>query len=672
MKLSLVFLLLINLCLLFPRVGFAQDATKETSGERTKNAPSHSEKIDSLLKLARNLEYSDRENALELYKRALSFETDSLRNAELLDTIGLFNWQLGNYNEALKYFNEARVIFTEMQDSMWLGKIYNNIAVVHWGLGNSNEALNFYQTALTIRKAVGDKKGVAKVLNNTGMIYQDWGLYNEAFKWHNDALKIALEINDNDVIAYSYANIGICYENQNNFESALENYQTGFEYLLKTNKNNRSNSFFSSHIGEVYRKMNQLDSALFHFKDALNYANRINNQNRIAIAGYNLGEAYLVMNQLDSAKHHIGSSYRLSLDKSYTSLIRDNLYILSKIAEKEGNTDVAFDYFKQAAALKDSLFNSEKVAKFTDLQIKYYTEQQEKENVILRQNNKIQESAIKQQKAVTILLIAGSLFILGILIYIASSRRSVRKLNRRLEKSEKNLIKANADKDKFFTIIAHDLRSPFNGLLGITDLLSSDFDSYSSEEVKTMIQTLKESTNKVYHLLEGLLQWAQIQTGKINYRFEKIDLAKTAERVLQLHSANAQRKNISLGMHIQTNTFAIADEKTISVVFRNLVSNAVKFTNPGGSVTINAAEKKNTIEISVGDTGIGMEKSVTDKLFNINEKISEEGTAKESGTGLGLILCKEFVEKNHGTIRVESEPGKGSTFTFSLPKYLKK
>ncbi|MBW6536593.1 MAG: HAMP domain-containing histidine kinase, partial [Mariniphaga sp.] len=175
------------------------------------------------------------------------------------------------------------------------------------------------------------------------------------------------------------------------------------------------------------------------------------------------------------------------------------------------------------------------------------------------------------------------------------------------------------------------------------------------------------SVTNVYALVEGLLSWAQIQTGKIEYRLEKADLFKLAKEVTEQLETSAKNKNITMEQNIGENTFAVADKKAVSTVFRNLISNAIKYTKPGGLVKIEAVKNNGYLEISVEDNGIGINPGTLKKLFTITEKNSEAGTANETGTGLGLILCKEFVQKNNGKIWGESEPGKGSRFVFTLP-----
>lgn len=641
---------------------------------QTKRSPQNlgslkNDSIQRTLLLNQARSAKDKEKSLAYFNDVLAFEKDTQRRAETLDTIGLFNWQLGNFQEAINYFHQALNLFSQLKDSLWIGKIHNNIAVVSWGMGNSIEALSHYQKALLFRKAMNDLPGISKVLNNIGLIYQEWGLHDKAFELHSEALAIASEIDDLPSITYSYSNLGNCYENRNEYQKALENYRQAIHIFSKEDSISRYNSFISVDIANVYNQMGMLDSARYHYHQAVEYGKRMNNRYRIAIANHHLGHIHLKLNHIDSAKYYTSQSIDLAKEKNYTGLIRDNLYILSEIAEQEGNTSLAFAHYKQASFLKDSLFNSEKINKFNDLQIKYFTEQQETENQILRANNEIQRVTIRQQKMVTHLLITGGVLTLLALVFVARSRISLKRLSVRLEKSETELRKANADKDKFFTILAHDLKSPFSGLLGTTELLASNFDDLPPKSIKELLFAMKDSSTNVYALLESLLQWSQVQTGTMSYQFEKIDILQIGTNVCNLLTTNAQQKDIELRLKIQPNTFAFADEKTVSSVLRNLISNAIKYTNPQGLITVEATSKQNEIEILVTDNGIGMDKKTSSRLFDITQMISQQGTKNEQGTGLGLILSKEFIQKNKGQIHVESEPGKGSRFTFTLPAF---
>ncbi len=647
--------------------GLAHSSHQENLNDLLADTQGDSAKAELLKKLAQSS--LEKNKSVYFYTSALEFEKDSFQRAFILDKIGVFNWQLGNFQEAINYFNQSHALFTELNDSLWLGKVLNNIAVVNWGMGNSIDALRHYQKALTIREAINDTNGVSKVMNNMGLVYQEWGLYDKAYELHYQALEQAKQIKSMSSVAYSYANIGNCYEKMNELDKALENYTQALDILTEKEDDNPSYSFVSVNIANVYSKMNQLDSAQYHYRQAVKYGIQMNNLNRIAIAEHHLGHNFLHLNQLDSARYYTQKSLKLSQEKNYAGLIRDNLFVLAEMAEKEGQTTNALKYYKQASALKDSLFSAEELTKFNDLQVKYFTEQQEKENQILRTNNELQRVTIRQQKMVSHILITGGVLVLLILVVVARSRISLKKLSVRLEKSEAELRKVNADKDKFFTIIAHDLKSPFNGFLGTTDLLVNNFDDLPPGTIKKFLVALKDSSSNLYALLESLLQWAQVQTETMQYQFEKIDVHEIGMSVSQLLESNAAQKEISLVRKIQKDTLAYGDEKSVSSVLRNLVSNAIKYTNPGGEVVIETVKKANYIEISVSDNGIGMNKQTRDKLFDITQMISQHGTQSEQGTGLGLILSKEFITKNKGQIWLESEPGKGSKFTFTLPVF---
>jgi signal transduction histidine kinase len=234
-----------------------------------------------------------------------------------------------------------------------------------------------------------------------------------------------------------------------------------------------------------------------------------------------------------------------------------------------------------------------------------------------------------------------------------------------MEKRSEELERLNQVKDKFFSIISHDLRSPINALSGLLDLL--DKGAVKPEELTNHVKELKTRFNHTRTLLNNLLDWTLLQMDKLNLQPTRIDLRKIVDENIQLLGA-VQTKQISLVNEIPLNAIAFADSNTINLVIRNLMTNAIKFTNDGGSVTLGAVERTGEWVVSVSDNGIGINADVLKILFDKTAPYTTRGTANEKGTGLGLILCKEFVEKNGGRIWVESEVGKGSKFTFTIPK----
>ncbi|RLD65404.1 MAG: hypothetical protein DRI95_08810, partial [Bacteroidetes bacterium] len=246
-----------------------------------------------------------------------------------------------------------------------------------------------------------------------------------------------------------------------------------------------------------------------------------------------------------------------------------------------------------------------------------------------------------------------------------------------LKESEMKLRESNETKDKFFSIIAHDLKSPFNTMLGFSDLLINDFEKYNVKEQKTFIGAINQDIQNTYKLLENLLLWSQSQQGTIEFNPQKENLYLLSIETLNLLNQSATKKTIQLINKIPEDVFVEADKNMLAAIMRNLISNAIKFTPGNGVVEIgcrvspvkthgHASQHDTLYEIYVKDSGIGLTKEKQAKLFKISENISTKGTEKETGTGLGLILCKEFVEKHDGRIWVESEPGKGSSFIFTL------
>ena len=237
----------------------------------------------------------------------------------------------------------------------------------------------------------------------------------------------------------------------------------------------------------------------------------------------------------------------------------------------------------------------------------------------------------------------------------------------KLNEANKKLEISNAAKDKFFGIIAHDLKNPFNTILGFSNLLATKTDKYDKDKIQTFAKTINLSAKNTYKLLENLLEWSKSQTGRTDYKPQVIVLNTIVTETKDLLLETAKNKNIAIKDKIPENFLLFADPNMLSSILRNLISNALKYTNKGGRIEISAKNENEQSIISVNDNGTGMSESVKSKLFKIHEKVSKQGTDNEKGTGLGLLLCKEFVEKHEGKIWAESEEGKGSKFSFTLP-----
>lgn len=242
-----------------------------------------------------------------------------------------------------------------------------------------------------------------------------------------------------------------------------------------------------------------------------------------------------------------------------------------------------------------------------------------------------------------------------------------------LTETKKHLERINSEKDKFFSIIAHDLRAPFQGFLGLTEELASAVNSLSQEEYALYGKSMHDSAANIYSLLENLLEWSKIQRGLVEFKPVKTDLAASVYSILNLFEARSVQKKITLNVAIEPDVSPFVDGNVLNTVLRNLISNALKFTPRGGKIEISAEGHGKTVSISVKDNGVGMSPEFVEKLFKISEKVSREGTEGESSSGLGLVLCSELIKKSGGTISPalnewkDNSPFGGMTFTVTLP-----
>lgn len=261
----------------------------------------------------------------------------------------------------------------------------------------------------------------------------------------------------------------------------------------------------------------------------------------------------------------------------------------------------------------------------------------------------------------------GSAVIIILIAFYLNERKQLKQKSRELQKAADELRELNQMKDKFFSVIAHDLRNPFHGLVGLSQVLVEEFDTMDKDKAKRFHELLYQSARQGYQLVLNLLEWTRSQTGKIVYNPEKLNLARMVEENIQSNKNIAQAKNIKIISHLEPNLWIMGDYNMIHTIIRNLLSNAIKFSYLGNEIIVKGEKKEDYIDLSFIDFGMGMDEETVKNLFKIDIAQSSTGTAGEEGTGLGLILCKEFINYHKGKILVESKKNKGTTFTVSLP-----
>lgn len=603
------------------------------------------DRIEILNSIARTLKnlyrYSE---SIETYKLAVEIarEINDYQNEGLL-LFGIANSYQGinDLNRALEYAIKSANILILHNIDAGLGNTYNFIGTIHQSLKNNDLAEEYYHKSLEISQKDNNIKGLSMAFNNLGIVYNENGDNQKSLEYYSKSLEYAKQLNDNDGIATALNNIGMINVELGQIERGLNSYFQSLEYSKK----------------------------LF---DKSGYANTFNN----------IAAAYLKAKDLNKAEHNVNNSLIFAHQLSDLAIIQESYQILAKIYYAKGLYSKAYEYQGLQLAYNDSLYNQERTKNILEMQTRFESEAKEKEIQLLKKDNEIRLLEVDRHKTLQKYLFITSILLLILLTVIFFSLRVKRRTyklisqknfelelaNHKLKESEQNQRDLNATKDKFFSIIAHDLKNPFNALLGFSELLEKNYDTYSREEVKEYINVIYESSQGLFKLLDNLLQWSRTQTGTITYHPEYFNLFQIIKQEVDLLQINADKKKITINVLLNQDQSAFADRNIIATVVRNLLNNALKFTNKGGFVEIKAREIKNDIEVSITDSGIGIDANDLSQLFELNSSLLNKGTANEEGTGLGLLLCKEFIEKNGGKIWVISSRGKGSTFYFTLPK----
>jgi signal transduction histidine kinase/Tfp pilus assembly protein PilF len=666
----------------------AQPQAKIDSLEKVLATVAESKKPEILMKLSQLYQSVSLEKSLEydLQNAALQEKLGSTRNLSgTLNNIGVTYYMMGNYARSLEYFDRSLDIYESLDDTLNIVKTLNNLGVISQVTGQFSLAIDYLQRSLIFKLQLNDTLSTAKTLNNIGVIYKDVGNFDDARNFYLQALKYYTILDDKQGISVVYNNLGQLYELEKDFKNALQFLEKSLELKRITN-DERGIGNTLNNMGNISLSKGDLDKAEKLYGEAAEIRERTGDLHGLASTYNSTGNLYLKRKQYDKAEAFFLKSNSIALEHGFLVIIRRNMESLAELYTQSGNLAKAIDHYQKAIAIRDSIFRDDLKKQLNNLKVQYELEKNQQELELLRRENQIKalELSNAQRGQFLLLLLVLTLVLIIVFLVLYQQNRNKKRINlqlkdynreleTRVKERTSKLEEANATKDRFFSIIAHDLRSPFNGLIGFTDLLHDSYDELTDEEKKEFIKLLKDSTNDVYKLLENLLKWAATQTGKLVLSKENINIEKIVNEIVESSKPNSNKKAIDLHTRIMTGKEAFADAETVKSAIRNLLSNAIKFTHKGGRVDITVGEKhdgatgKPCIEISIEDNGVGMKEEDMQQLFKLQRKVRSSGTDNESGTGLGLILVKEFVEKNDGTISVESQKGRGSRFAFTIP-----
>ncbi len=562
------------------------------------------------------------DSALTIYKRALDLAKEMEDNRSLAVAsynIAMLNTEIGNYADALKFYLQSLEYYKKLNDLSGIAETQNGIGTVYWNLKNYEKALSFFKKSLSQKEKLNDSSGVVIALNNIGLVYRDLGQFDKALRNHERALKIKLKLGNLYAIETSYINIA--------------------ELLLEQKK---------------------VKKALTYLNNAMKLANEIDDKSGLVSAYGNMGRAYMLSKNFGKAEKYLNDALKLAQQIGSKKLIAETYSSFISFYKELGNYKKALEYSEKFAEVNEQLFSSEFNKRVAELQVKYESAQKENEITKLKAAKRIQNYELnKERNFRNFLLISSVLFILfGLAIFYAYKVKA--------DANEK-LKWLNSTKDVFFSLISHDLKNPFHSIIAFSDMVIKDYEYLSDEEKILSLKEINKAAKSSNELLDNLLSWSMSQRGMIPITPQAINLKSLADKAIELLKPAATRKNITIENRIPENLQVYADQNTISTVIRNLLTNSVKFTREKGVVVVSAKKIGNQVEVDISDSGIGIKQEELERLFQLDAIATSYGTAKEKGTGIGLILCKEFIDKNGGRIWAESEVGKGSHFKFVLP-----
>ena len=648
-------------------------------------------KIDSLLQLCEKA--PDSKKAALYLELSLNLRTDSAKSnsyvrqalklaekqkqlpeqAKAIYYLGENNYYSREYSKAIPQYEKAVALFESLKDSFNVTNCYNSIGLCYHLMYQGDKAISQFIKAL--RTCENDKEYTADILSNIAMAHAKMNNHRDAITYYKRALNLNTLIKDSASMAVNYNGLGNTYTNMDRPDSAIVNFRMAYNLFGKLGKTGYQNIALTN-IATLYPNYpDSLDKAIISFNQA---------SRKFKELGWN---------QFDpDIKHGIGlvyakkGRYKEALDAFRESLIltdkfkkgfelkRTNYLEISKTYKLMGDYKSALKYHELFVQYNDSMVQKEKYEQIVNLEKQYETEKKQNEINQLQARHILTDIQLRKNKQLKTLGFVTICLLLIFVLYVLTKyydkirvNHLLETKNKTIEQSENELRRLNAAKNKFFSIIAHDLKNPFHTVMGYSYLLSQEYNSFTEEERRKFADDIHHSTNNIFRLLQNLLEWSRSQTGRLTFTPREIELKLVVDNSVNVLRSLADQKNIRIEINLDQNLKLFADPQMIETVLRNLVNNAVKFTPENGQIKIEACQTDGQITVSVKDSGIGISAEDAQNLFKIDSTVKRKGTNNEDGSGLGLILCREFVAKNNGNIWVCSTAGEGSSFFFTVP-----
>ena len=642
---SLVFFLFSSVLLISiaPQDGFSQN-TIDSLQRVLKSDLSDSLQVETLLAIASEYQGNDINKSLPFAEEALTLAKkmeSPILEALCYQRISYSYSVTGDFSTALKYDDLALKAGIASRDSLRIAVGYSNLGDSYFNLGKFDEAYYYFTNAYKVSNAIDKKLQMTIALYNVGKVFKELGQYDRALNHFKISERLSKEIDDKEGEAYILDEYGDIFIRTENYDSALLMLTESLAISRKLEIGILEPKTLTK-IARVHRRKQDFEKSLAYYDSANSLYQKTNNQ--YGIAEVRLGQGIILIDQemYAGGLEHINESLAVAKKLNARTLITQCYAQLARHWEMLGDYEQSLINYKLYKQQEDSIISQEMQEKLYRDQIRFETESKDFQ---IAELNRLEDTRLGEMKRQDFIRnILAVVFAISVLLLITVYRSGQRRkeINKLLLQHQEEtdirseeLERLNAVKDKFFSIISHDLRSPINALAGLLDIL--DKGGLSKEDLSTHIGELKTRFNHTRSLLNNLLDWTLLQMDKLNLQAAKINVKQIVDDNIQLMES-ITTKQVRLVSHIDSDVIAFADSNTFNLVMRNLITNAIKFTEEGGEIEIGAKEKGTDWLIYIKDSGIGMSKEVIEILFDKTAPYTTRGTANEKGTGLGLIL----------------------------------
>jgi signal transduction histidine kinase len=571
----------------------------------------------------------------------------------LASNMGVAHGMLGQLDSSEFYFTKSLEASLATRDSAQISTGYNGMGNIHRIKGNLETSLSYFLKALDYADAMPRKTWKGDVLTNIGGLYYDLQDYEACKEMVVQAHQIFVQNSDTFNISYSLTLMAIVHRSLHDLDAAYTYNQEALELLRITNDTTQIiyNLITTSSILLDQKRYAEATKTL---NNVIEMARRFGERDPEITGLLSLSRIHFVQGRIAQADKLVDDAIRVSNQYNFRNTLPMAYTMKSLMLAANGKYEEAFAMTERSKLSNDSIRSKEISARAKDLQLKYESDKKENEISRLNAEQSVKDLKLKQAQTVNFLLATLASSVLIALIIFLYSYRQRSRINAQL-------VMANQTKDKLLSIIAHDIKNPLSAMQGLAGLLEEDHKKMDPDQLALVISTMNTSSNKLYELLQNLLEWSITEAGGLAFEPKKLKPTKIVIEAVELFKGAIEAKRLIVTNGISEDVRVHADYKMLFSVVRNLLSNAIKFTPAGGTIHFGCEMVQGMCEIRVQDSGVGIAEDRLPKLFD------RAYSKSKNGTGLGLVLCKEFVVRNGGTIRVESSHGSGTVFRFTMP-----